>query len=130
MSDEEAIRQVLHDFLRPFEDGDVESMLEYYADDMVWMFPNSPTDATKAAARDFYQSAFDRGTFTDNEVKVHEIEVVGEWAFARVTAQGRFTPHGEQQGPIRGSRHLTLFRKQSDGGWKIARDIFNNPEGI
>ena len=128
MSDEAAVKNVLEDFLKPFEDDDVDGLLDYYADDMIWMLPNSPVDASKVEARNFYKSAFMRGVFSENNVEIHELKVLGDWAFVRFTASGRFTQHGEQSGPIRGSRHLMLLRKQQDGSWKISRDIFNNPD--
>ncbi len=126
--DERAIRKILRDYLKPFEVGDVEAMLDYYADDMIWMFPNSYSDATKSEAREFYGAAFQRGDFADNRIEIHELRVLGDWAFVRCTGKGKFIPKGEDDGPMRGSRHLYLFRKEKGGRWRIARDIFNNPD--
>ena len=92
------------------------------------MLPNSYSDATKNEAREFYRAAFQRGDFAENRVEIHELRVLGDWAFVRCTAKGKFIPTGEDDGPVRGSRHLYLFRKEEDGRWRIARDIFNNPD--
>ena len=126
--DERAIRKILRDYLKPFEVGDVEALLDYYADDMIWMSPNSCSDSTKNEAREFYRAAFQRGDFAENSVEIHELRVLGDWAFVRCTATGKFIPNDEDDGPVRGSRHLYLFRKEGDGRWRIARDIFNNPD--
>ena len=126
-TDTDAIRAVLQKFLLPFESGDVEVLMEYYTEDAVWMLPDRWPDADKDVARSFYRRAFSRYTFTENAVSIHELEIEGDWAFVRYTATGLMESRESEEVNRRGSRHLTILRRESDGLWRIARDIFNSP---
>jgi ketosteroid isomerase-like protein len=51
-----------------------------------------------------------------------EVVVVGELAFARARDSVTVTPHGGGE-PTRFAGHrLTVYRKQADGRWLLARD--------
>ena len=64
--------------------------------------------------------------------RLNEIGVSGDLAFARISMQGFLRPKDDPRGtPLRSvSRHIWLFEKQSDGEWKISRDIWNNPKDV
>ena len=107
--------------------GDIDAYLDLYTEDAVWMLPDRFTDVGKEEARSFY-SFLERYTF-DQELTVNEIQVAGDWAFARLSVDGYIRPRVDVDAePIRAiTRHLWLFRRQPDGSWKLARDIFNTP---
>jgi len=58
----------------------------------------------------------------DGKSDIEEIQVAGDWAFAWTRLSVTITPRGPAS-PMRRSGHtLTIFRKQPDGKWVLARD--------
>lgn len=107
--------------------GNFDAYFDLYTDDAVWMFPDDFEDVGKEGARDAY-GFVERYTF-DQETTINEIQVMGDWAFARLSFDGYIRPRPNIDAePVRAiSRHLVLMQRQPDGSWKFARDIFNNP---
>ena len=61
---------------------------------------------------------------------VDEVVVSGDAAFVRVSFDGYLRPKVDDGSPpLRSvSRHIWILRRQTDGNWKIARDIWNTPK--
>lgn len=57
--------------------------------------------------------------------KVEEIQTFGEWGFARGTSSGTVISKAGGQRRKSAEKWLVLVRRQADGSWKIARDIWN-----
>ena len=68
----------------------------------------------------------------DQETVVDEVVVADDWAYVRVNFDGYLRPKVDDGSPpLRSvSRHIWILQKQIDGGWKIARDIWNTPKAI
>jgi len=127
-ADMAAIRSLLFDkVMDAARRGDLDTYLSLYADDAIWMPKDRMVDAGKKEVRSFY-SFMDRYTF-DQELTLDEIQVIGDWAYVRITADGWIVPKPGISGDrIRAvSRHMMILRKQADGNWKFTRDIFINP---
>lgn len=107
--------------------GDLEAYLALYADDALWMLHDHLEDAGKEEVREYYKWINDY-TF-DQVLTINEINVAGDWAYVRFTADGWILPkpgiEGERERVI--SRHFTIVSRQVDGSWKLARDVFINP---
>jgi len=107
--------------------GDLEAYLALYTDDALWMLHDRLEDAGKEQVREYYGWINDY-TF-DQELTINEINVAGDWAYVRFTADGWILPKpgigGERERVI--SRHFTIASRQADGSWKLARDVFINP---
>ena len=57
-----------------------------------------------------------------------EVEIWGDWAYARTTITGTATPYGDGN-PIQiDMKALQILRRQPDGSWKVSRYI-NNRNG-
>jgi len=53
--------------------------------------------------------------------EVVELQVLGDWAFSRNRIDMTVTPPGGE--PVRRAGYtLTLYRKEADGRWRLARD--------
>ena len=57
-SEIEAVRQADIGFLKSVSDRNIERVLDYYADDPVWLVPNVPTMTGKDAIREFWEKDF------------------------------------------------------------------------
>ncbi len=116
--DERAIRNVIADWTEASQKGDMARVLSRMSEDVVFMVPGREPfgrEVFESAAKEAGTAQFE-GT---NEVV--EIQVLGEWAFTRNRIDLTMTPSGGE--PIhRYGYTLTLFRKEADGHWRLARD--------
>ena len=121
------IRTLMDSVMAVSRKGDLEAYLALYTDDALWMTHNRLEDTGKEEIRDYYSWINDY-TF-DQKLTINEIKIAGDWAFIRFTANGWILPkpgvEGERERVI--SRHFTIASRQSDGTWKLARDMFINP---
>ena len=117
-NDEQAIRQVVSDWLEASKRNDLDAQLNLMADDVVFMVPGQEP---------FGKAAFTARSKQMGEMKLEaksdilEIKVIGDWAWMRSHLQISVTqPEGkkmEKSGYI-----LTVLNKKPDGRWVIARD--------
>ena len=108
--------------------GDI-GFFDVYAEDAAIMLQDRWSDADRATAETFYRSILTSmpEVFRDNSREIHEIVVAGDWAFVRVTFRRPPTQSADGELVRDGSRHIMIWRRQLDGGWKLQRDIFINP---
>ena len=107
--------------------GDLDRFMDCFEDDAIWMLDDRPQDAGKDEAREYF-SFLNESTF-DQKVTKDEIQIFGNWAFARVTFDGHLIPKpGVDAESYRVfSRHFMVFKRQSDNTWKLARDMWVMP---
>ncbi len=106
--------------------GDVAALTGQFADNAVRLPPNQPILVGKEAVRSDLQAYLNR--YRQEEVDVaEEVRVVGDLAYVRGTAKARATPKATGAAVIDDSgKWVTVFRRQSDGSWKIVVDIWNS----
>ncbi len=63
---------------------------------------------------------------TTVEIKPEEIEMCGDWAFARTAVTGTFTPKDGSTPMELDLKEIAIYRRQADGTWKVARLIGNS----
>jgi uncharacterized protein (TIGR02246 family) len=120
MSDDEtAIRDLIATWMQASRQGDTDTVLGLMTDDVVFMVPGHEPFG-KAAFRAASESM--KGMRMESKSEIRELQVIGGWAYARNFIEVTMTPPGGDQ-PIRRSGYtLTLFRKEADGRWLLARD--------
>lgn len=115
--DERAIRQVVETWMQASKAGDVATVLSLMTEDVVFMVPGAEPFGREA----FEAAVSSDGPKFDGSSEVVEVQVLGEWAFARTRIDLTVTPPDGE--PVRrGGYALTLFRKEADGAWRLARD--------
>src|SRR5438128_797431 len=116
--DERAIRDVIDTWLAASQAGDTAKVLTLMADDVVFMVPGQEPFGKEAFAS---MSAGMKGARMTGTSTVIELTVLGEWAWSRNRLEVTITPpNGEAT--RRSGYTLTIFRKEPDGAWVIARD--------
>ena len=117
-SEEQAIRDLVDTWLAASEKGDLKTMLNLLADDVVFMVPGKEPFGKETFAQNYEQL---KDTTMETTSDIQEIKILGEWAWMRNFLRVTFTPtrgeSTEHSGYI-----LTILRKSSDGRWIIARD--------
>ena len=118
--DERAIRRVVATWMEATRSGDADTVLSLMTEDVVFMVPGQEPFGREAfeAAAGQPDTARPRIEGTNDIV---EIQVLGNWAFTRNRIDLSITlPTGD---PVRRTGYtLTLFRKEADGRWRLARD--------
>ena len=116
--DERAIRELIATWMAASQAGDLSTVLDLMADDVVFMVPGREPFGKEAfaAASQGMKDVRMEGT---NEIR--ELQVLGGWAWLRAYIQITMTPPGAE--PVRRAGYtLTILRKQPDGRWLLARD--------
>jgi ketosteroid isomerase-like protein len=103
--------------------GDFDGLVSaYYSDDAVLLPPNAPPATGHAAIVAFFRTF---PPITAFQLHTAEIEGAGDLAYLRGHYVMTMTPPG---GPAMADsgKYLEIWRKQSDGSWKAARDMFSS----
>ena len=123
-----AVKDLILEALDVIRSDDFDRYFDLFAEDAVWMMPSSFKDVDQDEARSFYR--FTRKFKFDQETAVDEVVVSDDWAYVRVSFEGYLRSKVDDGSlPLRSvSRHIWILKKQDDGSWKIARDIWNTPK--
>jgi uncharacterized protein (TIGR02246 family) len=117
-ADETAIRNLVAAWMQASEQGDTDTVLRLMADDVVFMTPGREPFG-KEAFRSAAQGMKDMKIQGTSDIR--ELQVIGGWAYARNYLEMTMTPPGGK--PVKRAGYtLTLFRKEPDGRWLLARD--------
>lgn len=118
--DEQAIRQVIATWMRASQSGDIATVLTLMTNDVVFMVPGQEPfgrEVFEATANQLGAAGFQIDGIND----VVELQIQGDWAFSRNRINLSITPAAGE--PVqRAGYTLTLFRKEGDGRWRVARD--------
>jgi uncharacterized protein (TIGR02246 family) len=116
--DERAIRNLVDTWMFATQKGDIETVLNLIADDVIFMVPGQKPFGKEAFA------AASRGMLNvrvEGRSDIEELKVLGNWAYLRNYIDMTITP--EQGAPVhRAGYTLTILRKQEDGRWVLTRD--------
>lgn len=117
-SDEDAIRQLVADWMTASQAGDVEKVLSLMTDDVIFLTPGRPPMHKAdfaAASPDASQVEF------TGDSRIQEIKVLGDWAYlwTELTVTAMFK---NGQPPIRRSGHTLSVLRKENGEWRLARD--------
>jgi uncharacterized protein (TIGR02246 family) len=116
--DERAIREAIATWMRASAAGDIATVLSLMTDDVVFLVPGHEPFGKEAFAA---ASAGMKGLALEGKSDPREIEVLGAWAYVRSYVEIAITPAGGTTARRKGYT-LSIFRKGSDGRWRLARD--------
>ena len=117
-ADERAIRDLINRWMLSSQTGDVDTVLSLMTDDVVFMTPGrEPFGKAEFAS----QSKNLKGIKFQGESTPVEIKVLGDWAYVRSHLTVKMTPpNGDPK--TRSGYTLTIFMRQPNGQWLLARD--------
>lgn len=119
-ADEQVIRDVLSAWFDATATGDLPRLLTLMADDVVFLGPGRPPYGKAEFA-----AAFTAGRGQARlacEGAFEEIVVAGEHAYARARLSVTVTPLAGGAPKRLAGYTLSVYRKQADGRWVLARD--------
>src|SRR5947209_67979 len=124
-ADLQAIDRVREAHVDALNHGDVDAWAGVFSEDVVQMPPNAPANVGRAAIRAWSHAFMDpfRAEFA---LQVDEVQRVGDWAFERGAYRIRVTPKAGGEGFQDAGKYITIYQKQANGTWLMARDIWNS----
>jgi uncharacterized protein (TIGR02246 family) len=116
--DERAIRDLVAKWMEATRVGDTQTVLGLMADDAVFMVPGREPFGKQAFAA---ASENMEGVRIEGTSEIRELNVLGNWAYLRGYLRVAMTPPGGNT-VRRAGYTLTIFHKQPDARWLLARD--------
>ena len=124
--DERAIREADAATLKAAQAKDVDGAVANYAEDGSWLPPNAPMVNGKAAIRAGWLKLIGSPRFNiDWQIDKLEVGRAGDLAYTIYTYQ--LALEGPNGKPItHHGKDMAIWKKQSDGSWKMIADTFNS----
>ena len=118
MSDEQKIRELVRAWLAATKEGDIATVLDLMADDVVFMVPGK-----EPFGKEEFAEAAKRmeDVAIDSRSNIQELIIAGDWAWMRNRLEVTVTPP-QGNAMQRSGYTLTILRKNRDGNWVVARD--------
>ena len=99
----------------------------YYAEDAVFMPPNM---AEVKGATNIGNWMASYPSISNTKFTVVDLEGSGDVAYVHGTYEMDVTPPGMTVAMHDKGKYLEIWKKQSDGSWKVTRDIFNSDMAV
>jgi uncharacterized protein (TIGR02246 family) len=124
-ADEATIRNLDAQWSKTAATNDLEGTMTYYSDDASLLPPNAPIATGRQAIRAVWATLLGPGVSVSWQPSKVEVARSGELAYVMGTYQD--TAKDAQGNTISDHGKLVeVWKKQSDGKWKVAADIYNS----
>lgn len=125
-ADVQSIRELEHRAREAAEAKDLDRYVSFYADDAVLFWPGAPMVKGRAAIREFMQVFLSMPAFLLSfETAKVEVSRAGDLAYSYGTNRVTLVDPNGKRMKDRG-KYLTVYKKQTDGTWKVVADIGNS----
>ena len=125
-ADEAAIREADSAWSKVAEANQVDEHLAYFLDDAVVLGPNEPMATGKEAIREMVGGMFAMPGFSVKwQLTKVEAARSGDFGYSMGTYELSMNDPKGRPMADRG-KYVTVWKKQADGSWKVAVDMFNS----
>ena len=121
-----AVEEIFATYAAANMNGDADLYMSLWDENGIKMAPNRPAYGMLALEERKRKGAQKKDTEVTQIIKVEEVQVAGDWGFARGTFTSSSTPKAGGATEFVDGKYLTIFKKQADGSWKIFRDCWNS----
>ena len=118
--DDRAIRELHSTWIDAVNAGDLARLLPLMAHDVVFLTPGQAPVGRDGFSTNF--SAAHQQVRVRCHSELEEVVVVGEVAYTRSRDSLSVTPHAGGEAMQFAGHRMTVYRKQPDGRWLLARD--------
>jgi uncharacterized protein (TIGR02246 family) len=116
---------LLKDYIEAENAGDVNAKLALFTDDAVLMPPNETIVSGKEAIRSWQQATYDQVALQVTD-SIEELKFCGDWGFARGSYSANVSLKAGGVLPQEDGKFLVIIKRQPDGIWKIACDMWSS----
>jgi uncharacterized protein (TIGR02246 family) len=121
-SDQDAIRSASQAYTRAASGQDWSAWAGFFTADAMFLPPNSPAKTGRAEIEAWGREF---PPMKDLAIEPLEIEGRGDLAYVRGRYSLVLTLPNQAEQPDSG-KYIEIWRKQTDGSWKLSRDIYNS----
>ena len=121
--EEQEIRNGSQKLAEVYNRGDAAAVADFYTDDAKILPPNSEMVSGKQAIEAFWKATLEMG-MRKLTIETAEVGYDGNLGYDRGIVTISTKPEAGQPVTVR-SKYLVLLKRQADGSWKIAVDIWN-----
>jgi ketosteroid isomerase-like protein len=122
-SDEAALRQALDIEMNAANAADAAEWASVYTQDAIVLRPHAPAVEGRETIQQWLTTL---PSISNAQGEVNEIFGYGDFAYTRGTYSMTFSIPGVAMPIDERGKFLQIFRKQGDGSWKMAREIYNS----
>lgn len=122
--DATALEELTANAFRAYEDRDLDALMASYSDQCVYIFPDQRANVGRANLLQAASEAFTRATWIKNRFKPAVIDGVGPIAVALGASEWISRPNNSGAETPEESKVIYLYRKGTDGKWKILANHF------
>jgi len=111
-------------YAEAFNRGDLAAAVEFYTEDATFLHPNAEIISGKRAIKEFFETG---RAFGLRKISFKGVEAGydGNLAYERGIVIMDIEPEGGQALTDTG-KYLVVMKRQADGAWKVAVDIWNS----
>jgi uncharacterized protein (TIGR02246 family) len=117
-----SIQTILRSYETALNSNAIDTILDLYGSEPVFMPQHAPALVGRAAVRAGYEQVF-ATIKLDVRFEIHEVEVAGDAAWARTSSAGHTKILAAGMEVTEGNNELFIFRREN-GAWKIHRYLF------
>ncbi|NOY72714.1 MAG: DUF4440 domain-containing protein [Gammaproteobacteria bacterium] len=121
--DKQKINNLISHYETALNGSDIDGVLGLYGKKPVFMPQHAPAYVGRGAVKQAYTNVFN-AIKLDIKFTTHEIEVLGDTAWARTSSAGKTTILAADVVVKEGNNELFIF-KNEDGNWKIHQYLFS-----
>ena len=123
---DEALKRTREAHVAALNSGDVDGWAGAFSEDGVQMPPNAPANVGRDNMR-AWSGAFLGAFRAEFSLAPEEVQLAGaDWAFERDTYEITLTPKAGGEPIQDGGKYITIYERQTDDRWAMARDIWNS----
>lgn len=124
-TDIKSLRTWIKNYTEAINTGDIERLLSYESEDILYYPPNQPSFSGKENLRDWFVSYFNYFSPTESMV-LTDFEVYEDFAYlvGTYTVQGKINQSGKEFNDI--GKFVNFFKRQTDGNWICTQSIWNS----
>ena len=123
MGDLTTVEGLKAELVRAFERGDAALAASLYEPGARMLPPGAPVIAGESAVREFFEKRFAAGS-DGGELETVRLDDYGDVA----VEEGRYGRRAGEQ-LLDSGKYLAVFRRQPDGAWRWAIDMWNSDAG-
>jgi uncharacterized protein (TIGR02246 family) len=121
-----AIDSALNRFVAAVKAGDTAAMISIYAPDAIVLPANMPEAKGHAAIQKMNAEMLAAVTLQDIRFRTTDLLLTGPYAIETGTYDMKVQPKAGGSAVADVGKYLSVWQKQSDGSWKMIRDIYNS----
>jgi ketosteroid isomerase-like protein len=121
-----AIEEAFENYGKSVVEADVDTFLAIHTENAIKMGAGRPPMIMDASFRGKLEKGWSRKDVIEFKVEIDEVEMFGDFAYAMGSYFKKTIFNGSEEVVPEEGKFLTVFKKQSDGSWKIYRDSFSS----